>query len=304
VDADSGRIVARAENPGKLGEIAWSPDGRNLAYVAGADANDPSAGRLMMIAASGGRARELLRGYEGNVSHIAWLDADRVIFVGDEGVQTILGEVPKEDRPGRTIRHAGRPSILAFDVSRDGKTVAMAAQTPAHPSEVFLWALSERAPRRLTHSNPWLSGMRLAPQEVVKFKARDGLELDGLLIHPLDEKKGERYPLILTVHGGPESHYRDGWLTSYSDPGQLAAGRGFAVFYPNYRGSTGRGVAFSKMCRATPRARSSTTSWTPWTNSWRRASWTRRRSASPAARTAGTRPRGARHATPTASRRA
>lgn len=252
VDAESGRIVARAENPGKLGEIAWSPDGKNVAYVAGADANDPSAGRLMMIAAAGGAARELLRGYEGNVARIAWLDADRVIFVGDEGVQTILGEVPKEDRPGRPIRHAGGPSVLAFDVSRDGKTIAMAAQTAAHPSEVFLWALSERAPRRLTNSNPWLSGMRLAPQEVVKFKARDGLELEGLLIHPLDEKKGERYPLILTVHGGPEGHYRDGWLTGYSDPGQLAVGRGFAVFYPNYRGSTGRGVAFSKMGQGDP----------------------------------------------------
>ena len=94
--------------------------------------------------------------------------------------------------------------------------------------------------------------MRLAPQEVVKFKARDGLELEGLLIHPLDEKKGERYPLILAVHGGPEGHYRDGWLTGYSDPGQVAAGRGFAVFYPNYRGSTGRGVAFSKMGQGDP----------------------------------------------------
>ncbi len=252
LDADSGKAVARAENPGKLGGVAWSPDGKNVAYTAGADANDPSAGRLMMIAASGGAARELLRGYEGNVGHIAWPDSDRVMFVGAEGVQTILGEAPREDRSGRPNRRAMGPVIATFDVSRDGKTVAMVAQTPSHPSEVFLWPLSERAPRRLTNSNAWLSAMRLAPQEVVKFKARDGLELEGLLIHPLEEKRGERYPLILTVHGGPEGHYQDGWLTSYSDPGQLAAGRGFAVFYPNYRGSTGRGVAFSKMGQGDP----------------------------------------------------
>ena len=74
--------------------------------------------------------------------------------------------------------------------------------TQAHPAEVYLQAFSERAPRRLTTSNAWLSERRLAAQEVVKFKARDGLALEGLLIRPLDERKGQRYPLILTVHGG------------------------------------------------------------------------------------------------------
>ena len=51
----------------------------------------------------------------------------------------------------------------------------------------------------------------------------------------------------MVVHGGPEGHRSNGWLTRYSSPGQLAASRGYAVFYPNYRGSTGRGVAFSKL---------------------------------------------------------
>ncbi len=251
VDADSGKVAARIENPGKLGQIAWSPDGRNLAYVAGADVNDPSAGRLMTVSSSGGEPRDLLPGYEGNVARIAWHDAGTIMFLGDEGVETFLAEVSK-DHPGRAKKRAGDVLVAAFDLSRDGKAVAMAAQAPTHPSEVFLWTPSERAPRRLTTSNPWLSGMRLAPQEVVKFKTRDGLALEGLLIHPLDAKKGERSPLILTVHGGPEGHYRNGWLTSYSEPGQVAAARGFAVFYPNYRGSTGRGVAFSKMGQGDP----------------------------------------------------
>jgi dipeptidyl aminopeptidase/acylaminoacyl peptidase len=251
LDADSGKMAARIDNPGKLGQIAWSPDGKNLAYIAGADGNDPSAGRLMTAPAGGGAPRDLLPGYQGNVARVAWRDAGTVIFLGDEGVETVLGEVSR-DHPDRASKRAFGVSVASFDLSRDGKVVAMAAQGPKHPSEVFLWTTSERAPRRLTTSNPWLSGMRLAPQEVVKFAARDGLALEGLLIHPLDEKKGERYPLILAVHGGPEGHYRDGWLTSYSDAGQVAAARGFAVFYPNYRGSTGRGVAFSKMGQGDP----------------------------------------------------
>ena len=51
----------------------------------------------------------------------------------------------------------------------------------------------------------------------------------------------------MAVHGGPESHDKNGWLTSYSDPGQMGAARGYAVFYPNYRGSTGKGVDYSKL---------------------------------------------------------
>ncbi|MHC4657537.1 MAG: alpha/beta hydrolase family protein, partial [Planctomycetota bacterium] len=103
-----------------------------------------------------------------------------------------------------------------------------------------------------TYSNPFLEKVRLAKQEVITFKARDGLELEGVLIHPLDEKKRVRYPLIMMVHGGPESHHLNGWLTRYSLPGQVAAAQGFASFYTNYRGSTGHGVAFSKLSQADP----------------------------------------------------
>jgi dipeptidyl aminopeptidase/acylaminoacyl peptidase len=110
----------------------------------------------------------------------------------------------------------------------------------------------DAAPKRRTDSNPWLGEKRLAPQEVVRFKARDGLELEGMLVRPLDEVKGQRYPLILYVHGGPEAHEMNGWQTAYSKPGQVAAARGFAVFYPNYRGSTGRGVEFAKSSQADP----------------------------------------------------
>ena len=92
----------------------------------------------------------------------------------------------------------------------------------------------------------------MAKQEVVTFEARDGLALEGILIRPLEEKAGSRYPLIMMVHGGPESHHLNGWLTGYSLPGQVAAAQGFASFYTNYRGSTGRGVTFSKLSQGDP----------------------------------------------------
>jgi dipeptidyl aminopeptidase/acylaminoacyl peptidase len=137
--------------------------------------------------------------------------------------------------------------VLQFEARPGSRTMAFVAETAQHPGELFLVQGPGERPRRVTDSNPWLSEIRLARQEVVRFKARDGLALEGILIRPLDARQGQRVPLILTVHGGPESHDRNGWKTSYANAGQLAAGRGFAVFYPNYRGSTGRGVAFSKL---------------------------------------------------------
>ena len=81
-----------------------------------------------------------------------------------------------------------------------------------------------------------MSDLRVAKQETIRYTARDGLDLEGILIRPLDSEPGQRHPLVLVVHGGPESHYPNGWLTNYSAPGQVAAARGFAAFYPNYRG--------------------------------------------------------------------
>ena len=81
---------------------------------------------------------------------------------------------------------------------------------------------------------------------MISYSARDGQEIEGLLIHPVDYAgKARTYPLIVYVHGGPESHHSNGWLSSYSTPGQVMAGKGYLVLYLNYRASTGYGVDFS-----------------------------------------------------------
>jgi dipeptidyl aminopeptidase/acylaminoacyl peptidase len=247
VNPDEGTVVAKIDNPGKLGPIAWSPDGQWVALVSGADLNDPAAGRLFVARATGGTLRDVLPNYEGHVSAIAWRDFETIAFIGDEGVETVLGEAKYDARGRRTLVPGGERVLTALDASSDGRTLALAAEAPTHPREVFLLGTGDTSPRRLTDSNRWLAEMRLARQDVVKFKARDGLALEGILVRPLDEQPGTRYPLVLTVHGGPEAHDRNGWLTGYSNLGQVGAARGFAVFYPNYRGSTGRGVAFSKL---------------------------------------------------------
>ncbi len=250
VDVDTREIVTRLDAPGKLGQIAWSPDGRYLAVIAGVDRHDPSPGHLMVAATADGKLRDLLPDYPGHIHSIAWQSNDIVMFLGDEGVWTAFSKVRRNGTGLKRILDSDAHVLHGLTLSRDGLSGAFVGDAADHPAEVFTMHHGDAGPRRLTDSNPWLAEIRLARQEPLSYKARDGLELQGILIQPLDELPKRRYPLVLIIHGGPESHVSNGWVTRYSRPGQVLAARGFAVFYPNYRGSTGRGVAFSKLSQA------------------------------------------------------
>ena len=277
VDADSG-AVTRVDNPGKLGPMAWSTDGRTLAFVSAADPNDPAAGRLMAVSADGGPMRDLLPGYEGSVAAIRWQSPDFVMYIGDEGVWTSFGKVRKDGAEKKTIVATGGVILTAFDLARDGKSAAVIGQTPQHPAEVFLLTHEAPVPRRLTTSNAWLAGVRLAPQEVVKFKARDGLALEGLLIRPLDEKAGGKSPL--DPHRARRARgalpQRLAHRLRRAGPARRGARlRGLLPELPRLDGAR-RGVLEVEPVGCRP-ARSSTTSWMRSITSSRRASRTARR---------------------------
>jgi dipeptidyl aminopeptidase/acylaminoacyl peptidase len=253
VDATDGQVRAAFDNPGKLGEFGFSPDGRTVAMISAADPNDPAAGRLVVAPTTGGSLKDMLPDLEGHVAAFTWRNAHTLLFLSDEGVETRLAEV--DLGTGGQTTHAVSasekggarvPVMRDLSLSADGSRVALVGDTPFHPREVFAMELAHGKIDRLTDNNPWLRDVDLAPQEVIRSTARDGLELEGVLMRPKNAG-GEPLPLIMMVHGGPEGHRRNAWLTRYGSPGQLAAGKGYAVFYPNYRGSTGRGVAFSKL---------------------------------------------------------
>ncbi len=248
VDVATGKIVASVDHAAKLEDVRFSPDGRGLMLIAGEDLHDPSPGRLFVVPATGGKPRNLLPDLDGEVVAAAWSDASTIVYGVHRGTGAALGTVGIDGSGERTLVARGGPILTKLALSRDGKRAALVASAPTHPEEVFVADLANDAGLvRRTDSNPWLAGVALALQETIRWKARDGLEIEGVLIRPPDARPGERRPLILIVHGGPESHVSDGWVTSYSRPGQVGAARGFYVLYPNYRGSTGRGVSFSKL---------------------------------------------------------
>ncbi|MHC4166500.1 MAG: alpha/beta hydrolase family protein [Planctomycetota bacterium] len=252
VDAAGGKSLLQLDTEGKLGQIEWSPDGKHLALVAGVDKHDPREGHLMVTSVGGSKTTDLLPDYPGHIWSVAWRDNDTITYLGFQGVWTTLAEINIDGSGRETLLPVGKFTLSGLSLSADGLSAAFVGDSPKHPREVFAFRHGNKRPRRLTHSNPDLENIRLARQQVVTFKARDGLELEGILVHPLDRKRGKRYPLIMMVHGGPESHHLNGWLTRYSLPSQVAAAQGFACFYTNYRGGTGRGVAFSKLSQADP----------------------------------------------------
>lgn len=252
VSAQDGHELARFEHAGKQGAVKWSRDGKRVAMLAAADINDPSDGRLFVGDASGGKLTDLTAGKELDADAFEWQGSTHVLALVSQGLGTSLVKIPVDGGEWKTLTPAEPQVATAFSLSDDGQHGGFVASTPQHPAELFTMSHGDKAPLRRTTSNPWLAEIPLAKQEAITWKARDGVELQGVLVHPLDEVQGQRYPLIVYVHGGPEAHEQNGWQTAYSKPGQVAAARGFAVLYPNYRGSTGRGLAFSKLSQGDP----------------------------------------------------
>ncbi len=85
--------------------------------------------------------------------------------------------------------------------------------------------------------------LRFPELERVRYRAADGVELDGFFMKPLDWREGQRYPMVLSIHGGPASMYGVSWIHEF----QVYAAKGWAVFYTNPRGSSGYGEKFERM---------------------------------------------------------
>ncbi len=250
VRVEDGETVAEYDLPGKQGSLHWSPDGKHLAMIGPEDQSDAAPGRLVLLSPEGGEGKDLMPGAELHVRSFEWHDASTLVWVADEGSETVLATVGVDGKKTQLLKSAGKetPALRSVLVSKKG--LVLRGESPRHPGEIFYLGEGEKQTRRLTNSNPWLEDVAMAKQEVVRWKASDGEEIEGILIHPL-EGDGPA-PLLLMVHGGPESNDRNGWVTNYSRPGQIAAARGYAVLYPNYRGSTGRGVKFAKISQGDP----------------------------------------------------
>jgi dipeptidyl aminopeptidase/acylaminoacyl peptidase len=223
------------------GDLAWSPDGKLIAYGQSSEPkfNFHSLNRLAIVAVDGGTPRVLTASLDrGTGSPSFTRDGAAIIFtVTDDGAQylarvPVAGGAVTRITEGRRV--VGNPSIA------NSRTVITSA-TSIEPGEVY--AIDGSSLRKLSaHNDKLVAELQFQPSEDMAFKSKDGTEIHALLTKPIGYVAGRRYPTLVRIHGGPTGQDQH----SFAFERQIFAANGYVVINVNYRGSSGRGAKFSE----------------------------------------------------------
>ena len=135
-----------------------------------------------------------------------------------------------------------KKAITFGSFSRDGSRAAFVMESDREPTEIYVSGRDFSAPRKLTATNPQTAELALGESEVITWKSPDGNQVEGILLKPAGYQPGKKYPLVVDIHGGPTGAHE----VRFNLSGQYWAGQGWAVLYPNPRGSTNYGEKFAK----------------------------------------------------------
>jgi len=241
----SGKPKIICATTGKLGSFSYSIDGSNLAYLSAVSLNDPLPQSLFVVSTSTGTSKNLTSDYKGSVNEFCWQDNNSILFILAEGCYTNLYKMTLDNNKGTSLISQSQ-IIRGINFHAGSGNYSLIGNTPDYPSELHIGNIETNNLHRVTKSNPQLEDVDLAKQEIFEWKSVDGLTIQGILTYPLNYEEGNKYPLALQIHGGPEGVSLNGWNTRALYPVQVLAAHGYMVLEPNYRGSGGRGVAFSK----------------------------------------------------------
>jgi dipeptidyl aminopeptidase/acylaminoacyl peptidase len=223
------------------GDPAWSPDGKWIAYIQGSDLKyDEYSERLLtVVPAAGGNAKILTAHFDRPVDHPTFSQdgqSIRVIAADDRSRYPAVVSV-KDGSVRRLVNASGTAAAQAAKLDH----LAITWTTDAAPEEIF--AVENGTVRKLTsHNDALLAQLKLGETRDLAAHSPDGIEVHGLLTLPVGHAAGQKHPLLLLIHGGPDGQDEH----SFVPQRQFYAGHGYAVLNVNYRGSHGRGKAYQQ----------------------------------------------------------
>ena len=246
-DLGGDQLTTLVDTPRQVAKPVWSPDGETIAYLTSNWSDRGSdAGDVMVVPASGGEPRDLTTGQKASFDSIRW-SPDGASLLATANVDGGSG-IARIDAASAQLEWLWQAEqwLTGLSTTAQGR-LATVITTPESPREVYAGEISGDGVtwRRASAVHTELDDVEPAQMRPVSWVAADGLEIPGRLLTPPGHDGGEPLPVVALIHGGPASAIRAGFEDGHMWS-QLLAAHGFAVYMPNYRGSTGRGLEFTE----------------------------------------------------------
>ncbi len=242
VNTEDGRIKELLAPSGPVQDLRVSPNGTTLSFVGCRD-DGPDAHDLFLLPVIGGAARNLTgASLDRQITDYHWAKGGWLIAVYADGFSSKFIGYNGEGEKKESGQLPTNPN--EFSVAATGEIAFVGWNSTAMPE---LWLRDTKGDARpVSRLNEGLKDFAVAAPEIYKYKSFDGLEIEAALLKPAGYDGKRNLPLVVLVHGGPTGR----WIDSIESWGQLLAAHGYAVLYPNVRGSTGYGHKFIEMNRA------------------------------------------------------
>ena len=239
------RLTNNREVPESGG--SFSPDSRWIAFSAPDDFEKygMTNGRVYLraVAERGKPFRKLGSSFDGDVTVGFW-SADGGTIYFNEGLRATNQVFALDVKQNAVRQVTSEKASLSIDRDDDTGVLTITYTDPTTPATLFTVTSPDQLAKRaswiqLTDANPQVRDLALGGHEEITWKSKDGSTVGGVLVKPVGYRPGQRYPLIVAIHGGPASADVLGFNGGYNS--QVYAGAGYVVLRPNYRGSTNYG---------------------------------------------------------------
>ena len=246
LDVTSGEITPLVTQPGSDGGPRWSPDGRWILFSTKmGDDRYYTNSELARIPAAGGEIQVLTESFDENLSAVEWT-AEGIYCLASQTVYRQLFLLDPER--GSVKKVATSPeNIYSLSFADDGKTVALYGMDRTTLTEIYRTRLDPYRPERVTDMTGQVKDWRTGRREVIRWKSKDGAEIEGILWKPEGYAAGKTYPLLVIIHGGPSSTSRPALVSGGVYPYLQWLEKGTLILQPNYRGSAGYGEKFRSL---------------------------------------------------------